>query len=64
MTLQTRFERALMEEEMDPFDFVLAERLHLTLAQVGAMSNNEYLRWRAFYVYRDAMAELEREKPR
>ena len=40
------------------FDFVLAERLHLTLEQVGAMSNNEYIRWRAWYVYRAAKEEL------
>jgi len=43
---------------MDAFDFVLAENLHLTLAQVGQMSNHEYLRWRAFYVYRNAMREM------
>lgn len=58
MTLQTTFERALMEGELDPFDFVLAETLHLTLAQVGALSNNEYLRWKAWHVYRAAMAEM------
>ena len=60
MTLQQTFERALMEGDLDPFDFVLAERLGMTLAQVGAMSNNEYTRWRAFYVYRDAMSEMQR----
>lgn len=58
MTLQQTFERALMEGELDPFDFMLAEALGLTLAQVGEMSNNEYLRWRAFYVYREAMREM------
>ena len=47
-----------MEGELDTFDFVLAETLHLTLEQVDAMSNNEYLRWRAFYTYRAAMAEM------
>ena len=47
-----------MEGELDTFDFVLAETLGMTLAQVGEMSNNEYLRWRAFYVYRNAMAEM------
>jgi len=58
MTLQTVFERALMEGELDPFPFVLAETLHLTLEQVDAMSNNEYLRWKAWRVYRAAMAEM------
>lgn len=60
MTLQTVFERALMEGEMDAFDFILAERLGMTLAQVDAMSNNEYVRWRAFAVYRAAMADMEK----
>lgn len=43
---------------MDVFDFLLAEGLGVTLEQVGAMSNNEYLRWRAFYAYRAAQREL------
>ena len=58
MTLQETFERALMEGEIDVADFLLAEALHLTLAQVGAMSNREYTAWQAFGVYRRAMAEL------
>jgi hypothetical protein len=58
MTLQATFERALMEGELDPFDFLLAERLGKTLAEIGQMSNNEYLRWRAWHVYRTAMAEM------
>ncbi len=60
MTLQQTFERALMEGDLDPFDFVLAETLGMTLEQVQAMSNNEFQRWKAFYVYRAAMRELER----
>jgi hypothetical protein len=47
-----------MEEDLDPFDFVLAEALHMTLAQLADMSNAEYLAWRAFHVYRQAMTEL------
>jgi hypothetical protein len=58
MTLQSVFERALMQGDLDPFDFVLAETLHLTLEQVDAMSNHEYLRWRAWHTYRAAMAEM------
>jgi hypothetical protein len=34
MTLQSTFERALMEGELDPFDFMLAERLGKTLAEI------------------------------
>lgn len=58
MTLQSAFERALLEGEADAFDFVLAEALGMTLADIGRMSNHEYLRWRAFYTYRDAMREM------
>jgi len=49
---------------MDAFDFVLAEALGLTLADIGRMSNHEYLRWRAFYKYRDAMRELNAKQTR
>lgn len=59
MNLQTTFERMLLEGELDPFDFVLAERLGKTLAEIGEMSNNEWLRWRAWYVYRQAMSEMQ-----
>jgi hypothetical protein len=52
-----------MEDEIDPFDFVLAERLHMTIAGLGDMTNAEYLAWRAFTNYRTAMAELEAKEP-
>lgn len=58
MTLQTVFERALMEGEMDAFDFILAEKLGMTLAEIGGMSNHEYTRWRAFHVYRKSMMDM------
>lgn len=45
---------------MDPFDFVLAEALGKTLAEVGAMPNREYLAWRAFYKWRRAQQDLAR----
>jgi len=48
-----------MQEDLDPFDFVLAEALHMTVAQVYGMGNAEYLAWRAFHVYRTAMRDLE-----
>lgn len=52
-----------MEEELDPFDFVLAENLGMTIEELHArMSNREYLAWRAFAVYRNAMREMEAKK--
>ena len=44
---------------MDPFDFILAEALGMTVAAMRAMGNDEYLAWRAFYTWRKAMRELE-----
>jgi hypothetical protein len=42
--------------ELDPFDFVLAETLHMTVEEMNRrLSNAEYLAWRAFFIYRDAM---------
>lgn len=51
-----------MDGELDVFDFYLAEGLGKTLAEVEAMSNPEYVRWRAFYVWRNAQRDLERNK--
>jgi hypothetical protein len=54
-----------MDEEMDPFEFVLAEKLHMSVkAMRESLGNDEYLAWRAFHVYRAAMRELEQERPR
>ncbi len=48
-----------MEGELDPFDFLLAEALGMTVAEIrDRMSNAEYIEWRAFYTYRAAMREL------
>lgn len=44
-----------MQDEIDPFDFVLAEALGKSLAWVGELSNLEVVKWKAFYVYRAAM---------
>lgn len=48
---------------MDPFDFLLAENLGKTLAELDEMSHREYLSWRAFYVWRNAQQELARVRP-
>lgn len=58
MSLQAAFERALMEGDLDVFDFQLAENLHMSLEQVGNLSNREHIAWRAFYVYRAAMRDM------
>jgi hypothetical protein len=48
-----------MEEELDPFDYQLAENLGMTVEQVRQMPNREYAAWQAFYVWRHARRELE-----
>ena len=53
-----------MEGELDAFDFDLAERLGVTVAQLPhVMSNREYQQWRAYTVYRNAQYELAVKKP-
>jgi len=47
---------------LDSFDFILAESLGMSLHEVGELSNLEVVKWRAFYVYRNAMQELARKK--
>jgi hypothetical protein len=48
-----------MEGDLDTFDFILAEALGKSLAEIGDLSNDEVVRWQAFYTYRTAMRELE-----
>jgi hypothetical protein len=48
-----------MDGQRDVFDFVLALDLHMTVEQMeSTISNDEYLWWKAFYVYRAAQLEL------
>lgn len=47
-----------MEKELDPFQFVLARDLHMTLEQLSEMSRIEYIGWCAFYTYEKAMRDL------
>jgi uncharacterized membrane protein len=47
-----------MEGDLDPFDFLLAEHLHRTLAELQSMTTREYLAWRAFFVWRKVQQEL------
>lgn len=44
-----------MTGERETFDFELAAELGLTLAQVRAMDNSEYVQWRAWWNYRRGM---------
>lgn len=47
-----------MEGDDEPFDYVLAENLHMTVDQMRSIiTNDEWLRWKAFYVYRAAQLE-------
>jgi len=48
-----------MEGDLDPFDYMLASELGMTIKDMhDAMPNNEYLSWRAFFTYRTAMQDL------
>lgn len=52
-----------MLEEIDAFDFVLAEKLSMTVDELhDRMTNSEFLKWRAFYTYKAAMLDLETKK--
>ena len=51
-----------MNDEMDPFPFVLALDLGRTLAELDDMPHDEYLSWMAFYTWRAAMQDYERRK--
>jgi hypothetical protein len=42
-----------MDGTLEPFDFVLAEALHMTTEELrDRMSNQEYVQWAAFYTWR------------
>lgn len=52
-----------MEGGIDAFDFILSEKLGMTVQQMrDTMPNDEYHQWRAFYSYRNAMQDLEEKK--
>ena len=54
-----------MEGERDPFDYMLAETLGMTVEEMHRrMSNAEHLQWRALYTYRAAQRELAAETAR
>ena len=48
-----------MTEDADPYEYILAERLGMTRGELlQRMSNDEYVWWQAFDVYREAMRKL------
>lgn len=47
-----------MDGSLDPFPFVLAEKLGMSLEQVNELGMDELLQWQAFYVYRNAMSDM------
>ena len=51
-----------MLEEIDSFDYVLAESLGKHLHEIRALPNSEVVEWRAFFTYRQAMEEIQRGK--
>lgn len=59
------YERAFMEGLLDPFDFMLAEGLGMTVNDIRErMPNLEYTQWRAFYTYRAEMQRLAMKEPK
>jgi hypothetical protein len=57
-------ERAFALDEADTFPFILARDLGMTVAALDAMDHGEYVQWRAFYVWEQAMAEFKAARRR
>jgi hypothetical protein len=54
-----------MEEEIDPFDWMLAEALGMTIGEMNErMSAREHTSWRAFWRYRSEMQKLAAQRAR
>lgn len=53
-----------MEGTIDPFDFILAAELGMTVAEMHArVGNVEYHAWHSFMVWRRAMQDLAAKEP-
>lgn len=48
--------------EVDVLDFILAEKLGMSLGQVRALPNSELVEWAAFETWRGAMADFRRQE--
>jgi hypothetical protein len=44
--------------ELDTFPFILGEKLGKTIEEIDRLSHQEYLMWRAFFVYRNALQDM------
>ena len=52
-----------MTGERDSFEFLLAEKMHRTVNELRqTITQDEYLQWSAYYVWRSAMEKFEWEK--
>lgn len=49
-----------MESDVDSFAYMLAEKLHMTVREVGEMDRIEYLRWAAYLTAKSMQAEANR----
>lgn len=47
------------EGTLDTWDFVLAEHLSMSLAEVQSLSNLEHQQWKVFFAYRKAKGETD-----
>ena len=47
-----------MRGEVDCLDFLVAEKLSMSLGQVRALPNAEMEEWRVFYEFRSAMEDF------
>jgi hypothetical protein len=54
-------ERAIALGDDDPFDYELALELGWTWSQVQQLPHDEYVRWRAFAVWRKAQRDHARD---
>lgn len=53
-------ERAIALGERDTFEFVLARDLGRSLAEVRQLGQAEFVEWRAYYIWREAMGDFVR----
>lgn len=57
------YEKQFALEVDDPFPYLLAEKLGMTVAELQArMGYDEYVRWRAFWSWRNWKQNFEQDK--
>jgi hypothetical protein len=55
-------EKALLHGEWDGFEFFLGEKLGKNLGEIGALPNTEIVEWRAWFVHKQLMEDIEADK--